>query len=62
MGQIQELKNEVEMLRNDVNFLKSHFEDEILTEEENKNIEIAIEELKNNQTTSLKDLKKELAL
>jgi hypothetical protein len=62
MEAIQKLKEEVSILKNDVSFLKSHFEDEILTKEDDKNIDLAISELSNGKTTSLDDLKKELGL
>ena len=62
MGLIQELREEVNILKSDMSFLKSHFEDEMLTEEDDKNVDLAINELNNGETTSLDDLKKELCL
>ena len=55
---IQELKE----IKKDIHFIKEHMfdPDTIMTTEENKRFEQSIKELKENNTTSLSDIKKEL--
>ncbi len=47
-------------LQASINYVKEHVEDITLTEDDIKSLEIAEKEFENDETTSLKDLKKEL--
>jgi uncharacterized coiled-coil DUF342 family protein len=61
---IDKLYKELLALRKEVQFIKNHMfdPDTIMTAEEEKRYERAMEELEEGKTTSLEDLKEELGL
>ena len=59
---LNKINEDIGFLKQVVIKIQEHLEDCFLTAEESRNVEIAEEELKNGQTTSLKDMKTELGL
>ena len=64
MINMEKVYRELLAIREEVQFIKTHMfdPDTIMTTEEEERYERAMRELKENKTTSLEDLKKELGL
>lgn len=58
---VQELYNEIRLLKEDITFIKKHMfdPDSVMTSEEAVRFEESMEELKSGKTTSLKQMKKD---
>lgn len=59
---LAKIGEDVGFLKHAVIKMQEHLDDCFLTAEESLNIEIAEKEFRNNETTSLKDMKSELGL
>ena len=65
LGTLSEMKNSIETLRKDVNYITEYIEDTKLTEEERKQLEESISKIKGGNTSdfvSWKTAKKELGM
>ena len=65
LGTLSEMKNSIETLRKDVNYLTEYIEDTKLTEEERKQLDESISKIKAGNTSdfvSWKTAKKELGM
>ena len=65
LGTLAEMKNSIETLRKDVNYLTEYIEDTKLTEEERKQLDESISKIKSGNTSdfvSWKTAKKELGM
>ena len=65
LGTLSEMKNSIETLRKDVNYITEYIEDTKLTEEERKQLEESISKIKGGNTSdfvSWKKAKKELGM
>lgn len=65
LGTLSEMKNSIETLRKDVNYLTEYIEDTKLTEEERKQLDESISKIKSGNTSdfvSWKAAKKELGM
>ena len=65
LGTLEEMKNSIETLRKDVNYLTEYIEDTKLTEEERKQLDESISKIKSGSTSdfvSWKTAKKELGM
>ena len=65
LGTLSEMKNSIETLRKDVNYITEYIEDTKLTEEERKQLEESISKIKSGNTSdfvSWKTAKKELGM
>ncbi len=57
-----EIMEKLTKLQASINYIQRHVEDITLTEDDIKSFEIAEKEFENGETTSLRDLKKELGM
>lgn len=65
LGTLEEMKNSIETLRKDVNYLTEYIEDTKLTEEERKQLDESISKIKSGNTSdfvSWKTAKKQLGM
>ena len=65
LGTLSEMKNSIETLRKDVNYITEYIEDTKLTEEERKQLEESISKIKSGNTSdfvSWKTAKKEIGM
>ena len=65
LGTLSEMKNNIETLRKDVNYITEYIEDTKLTEEERKQLEESISKIKSGSTSefvSWKTAKKEIGM
>jgi prefoldin subunit 5 len=59
---VEEIMTKLARLQTDMDYVREHIEDITLTEDDLSSLEEAEKELKEGKTTSLEDLKKELAV